>query len=63
MLSGGEDHALAAVFPPRVRLPEHWHVVGTVGEAPEAAEEGTGHRVTLDQSVVENGGWDHFRRA
>lgn len=63
MLSGGEDHALAAVFPPEVRLPEHWHVVGTVGDAPETTAENTGPRVTVDRNVVENGGWDHFRRA
>nr|WP_026116535.1 thiamine-phosphate kinase [Nocardiopsis valliformis] len=63
MLSGGEDHALAAVFPPEVRLPEHWHVVGTVGDAPGTEAESTGTRVTVDQNVVENGGWDHFRRA
>lgn len=62
MLSGGEDHALAAVFPPEVRLPGHWHTVGTVGETPQTEGESTGSRVTVDQNVVENGGWDHFRR-
>lgn len=59
MVAGGEDHALAAVFPPEVVLPEHWHRVGTVGEAPE---EGGRPSVTVDGNVVERGGWDHFRR-
>ncbi len=59
MVAGGEDHALAAVFPPEVVLPEHWHRVGTVGEAPE--EDGRAS-VTVDGNVVERGGWDHFRR-
>lgn len=59
MVAGGEDHALAAVFPPEVVLPEHWHRVGTVGEAPE---EGGRAAVTVDGNVVERGGWDHFRR-
>ncbi|PWV52864.1 thiamine-phosphate kinase [Nocardiopsis sp. L17-MgMaSL7] len=59
MVAGGEDHALAAVFPPEVVLPEHWHRVGTVGEAPEG---GGRAAVTVDGNVVERGGWDHFRR-
>ncbi|WP_394296599.1 thiamine-phosphate kinase [Nocardiopsis ganjiahuensis] len=62
MLAGGEDHALAAVFPPEVRLPEHWHKVGNVRDAPEAAEKSTETLVTVDGNVVERGGWDHFRR-
>jgi thiamine-monophosphate kinase len=28
VLTGGEDHALAATFPAGVELPEHWRVVG-----------------------------------
>lgn len=62
MTVGGEDHALAAVFPPEVRLPEHWHEVGIVRDAPEAAEKSTDTPVTVDGNVVERGGWDHFRR-
>ena len=30
MLTGGEDHALAATFPPGTRLPGHWSVIGSV---------------------------------
>src|SRR5207244_5234610 len=31
MLTGGEDHALAATFPPGAVLPAHWRVIGQVG--------------------------------
>mgnify|MGYP000751777506 FL=1 len=30
LLSGGDDHALAACFPPDVELPMAWSVVGRV---------------------------------
>jgi thiamine-monophosphate kinase len=30
VLTGGEDHALVATFPPRVPLPEGWTPIGTV---------------------------------
>jgi thiamine-monophosphate kinase len=33
VLSGGEDHSLAATFPPGVRLPSRWTVIGTVRPA------------------------------
>ncbi|HTJ68747.1 MAG TPA: thiamine-phosphate kinase [Actinospica sp.] len=33
ILTGGEDHALAACFPPDAQLPPGWHVVGRVLEA------------------------------
>ncbi len=51
MLGGGEDHALAATFPPDVALPLEWSRIGTVAA-------GTG--VTVDGSTVPAGGWDHF---
>ncbi|WP_460769911.1 thiamine-phosphate kinase [Nocardiopsis nanhaiensis] len=62
MLTGGEDHALAAVFPQEIELPEHWHRVGTVCESPEVSVESTEDPVTVDGNIVEGGGWDHFRR-
>ncbi len=34
VLSGGEDHALAATFPPRAALPSRWTVVGEVRAGP-----------------------------
>jgi len=52
LLSGGEDHALAAVFPPDVLLPEGWRRIGTVGE---------GAGVTVDgRRWTGPTGWDHF---
>jgi thiamine-monophosphate kinase len=53
LLAGGDDHALAATFPPGVTLPEAWVAIGTV-------HEGTG--VTVDRKPWTGGtGWDHFR--
>ncbi|WP_067505349.1 thiamine-phosphate kinase [Actinoplanes sp. TFC3] len=53
LLAGGDDHALAATFPPGVSLPEPWRVIGSV-------HEGTG--VTVDRRPWQGGmGWDHFR--
>jgi thiamine-monophosphate kinase len=53
LLAGGDDHALAATFPPRVPLPPGWRAVGSV-------HEGTG--VTVDRRPWQGGtGWDHFR--
>jgi thiamine-monophosphate kinase len=53
ILAGGDDHALAATFPPSVSLPPEWRVVGSV-------HEGTG--VTVDRKPWSGGtGWEHFR--
>jgi thiamine-monophosphate kinase len=53
LLAGGEDHALAATFPPEVALPPEWQVIGTV-------HEGTG--VTVDRKPWSGPmGWDHFK--
>jgi thiamine-monophosphate kinase len=52
VLTGGEDHALAATFPPGTGLPGHWTVIGTVR---------AGRGVTVDSRPAEGrGGWDHF---
>ena len=53
MLAGGEDHALAATFPPRTSLPRQWTVIGTVVD---------GDGVTVDGAIPKLSGWDHFRR-
>jgi thiamine-monophosphate kinase len=59
MLTGGEDHALAATFGRAEDVPEGWRVVGTVLAA---AEEGS--RVLVNsQPWSGDGGWDHFRGA
>ncbi|SCL20279.1 thiamine-phosphate kinase [Micromonospora inyonensis] len=53
ILGGGDDHALAATFPPAVVLPPPWRVVGRVAE---------GSGVTVDGEPWDGpAGWDHFR--
>jgi thiamine-monophosphate kinase len=52
MLAGGEDHALAATFPPGTGLPAHWRVIGQV-------RQGEGVRVD-GQPFQGQPGWDHF---
>lgn len=51
-LTGGEDHAFAATFPAGTALPAAWKVVGRVAE---------GAGVTVDGTVPNVRGWDHFR--
>jgi thiamine-monophosphate kinase len=49
ILTGGDDHALVATFPPAVPLPEGWTRIGVVAEGSgvtvdgEAYEGPTGH--------------------
>ena len=53
-LTGGDDHALVATFPPDLLLGSPWRVIGTVG---------TGTGVTVDGRGYEGEpGWDHFRQ-
>jgi thiamine-monophosphate kinase len=53
VLTGGEDHSLAATFPPGTELPPRWRPIGTVHP---------GHGVTLDGAPpAGRTGWDHFR--
>ena len=55
VLTGGEDHALAATFPPGTALPSRWTVIGEVREA----RGGSG--VLVDgQAWAGPAGWDHF---
>jgi thiamine-monophosphate kinase len=52
VLTGGEDHALAAAFPAGTVLPEGWVEIGS-------AAEGSG--VTVDGRPYDGAaGWDHF---
>lgn len=52
VLTGGEDHALAATFPGGVPLPAGWTAIGSVTE---------GSGVTVDGRRYPGGtGWDHF---
>jgi thiamine-monophosphate kinase len=53
VLTGGEDHALAATFPPGTTLPPRWTVIGQV-------QPGCG--VVVDgREWAGSAGWDHFR--
>jgi len=52
MLTGGEDHALAATFAAGATLPAHWLVIGQVGR---------GEGVTVNGRPWQGRpGWDHF---
>lgn len=54
VLTGGEDQALVATFPPHVELPRGWTAVGTVT--------GGAGAVTVDGREYEGGeGWQHWR--
>jgi len=54
ILTGGDDHALAATFPAGADLPDGWRVIGRVND---------GSGVTVDSKPYTEGpaGWDHFR--
>ncbi|MBX9386871.1 thiamine-phosphate kinase [Streptomonospora nanhaiensis] len=56
MLFGGEDHALAAAFPPGTELPPQWRRIGSA-----AAPGADGAVVTVDGRPARARGWDHFR--
>jgi thiamine-monophosphate kinase len=65
VLTGGEDHALAATFPTQAQVPPGWVVVGRVVPGPgPSAEPGTGPRVTVaglpPGTYTGPGGWRHF---
>jgi thiamine-monophosphate kinase len=53
VLSGGEDHALAATFSPDARLPSRWTVIGRVHEGQGIRVDGANYRGQF--------GWQHFR--
>lgn len=56
VLTGGEDHALAATFPAGAPLPEGWRRIGSV----QSSEEGP--HVLVDGAAWDApAGWDHFR--
>lgn len=53
-LNGGEDHALAATFPPSADLPANWHIIGAVRSGgPAIRVDGAPHAGPT--------GWQHFR--
>ncbi|MGO8956322.1 MAG: thiamine-phosphate kinase [Streptosporangiaceae bacterium] len=54
VLTGGEDHALAATFGEQAQLPAAWTVIGSVC---------SGSGVLVDSVAWQSpGGWDHFRK-
>ncbi|AOS65293.1 thiamine-phosphate kinase [Actinoalloteichus hymeniacidonis] len=53
VLTGGEDHALAATFPAEAVLPAEWRAIGTVN---------TGSLITVDGRIYDGPtGWEHWR--
>ncbi len=61
VLTGGEDHALAATFPPGTALPARWRVIGQVRAGPDDRHPDDWHRVLVDgQPWAGAAGWDHF---
>jgi thiamine-monophosphate kinase len=53
VLTGGEDHALAATFAEPAAVPEGWTTIGTVLR---------GNGVTVDGQLYERpAGWEHWR--
>jgi thiamine-monophosphate kinase len=53
VLTGGEDHALVAAFPPGTALPARWRVIGKVREGAGVTVDGAAHQGPA--------GWQHFR--
>jgi thiamine-monophosphate kinase len=52
VLTGGEDHALVATFPPGTALPARWRLIGEVREGAGVTVDGTEHQGPA--------GWQHF---
>jgi thiamine-monophosphate kinase len=53
VLTGGEDHALVAAFPPGTALPGRWRVIGEVRAGAGVTVDGAPHQGPA--------GWQHFR--
>jgi thiamine-monophosphate kinase len=63
VLSGGEDHALLATFPPKAVLPEGWTMVGVVrqpGREPGVRVDGRSAADALQAVGAERAGHVHF---
>jgi thiamine-monophosphate kinase len=62
ILTGGDDHALAATFGPDTALPPDWIVVGRVIDGSGVGRAADGSGVTVDgKAWTGSAGWDHFR--
>jgi thiamine-monophosphate kinase len=53
ILTGGDDHALVATFPPDTRLPDDWREIGQVHAGSGVTVDGKRHPGPA--------GWDHLR--
>jgi thiamine-monophosphate kinase len=53
ILTGGDDHALVATFPPELELPGGWQPIGQVAAGSGVTVDGRRHPGPA--------GWDHFR--
>jgi thiamine-monophosphate kinase len=64
VLTGGEDHALVATFPPRVALPEGWTAIGTVTatgrKKPGVLVDGASAEAVMAAVGAEGAGHVHF---
>ncbi len=58
VLTGGEDHALAACFPAAANVPEGWTVIGSVLK--RAAEQSVPLVTVAGAAWAGPQGWDHF---
>ena len=62
VLTGGEDHALVATFPPRAPLPVGWTPIGTVrkGTTPGVVVDGEAAAEVVRAIGAEGAGHVHF---
>ena len=58
ILTGGEDHALAACYPAAVDVPQGWTVIGTV--AKRSADHAAPRITVAGMAWRGSQGWDHF---
>ena len=65
LLTGGDDHALAATFPDAALLPSGWVRIGTVqqrGAAQPVGDDEPAPVLVDGRPYGTDGGWDHFAR-
>ena len=61
VVTGGEDHALVATFPPGAELPKSWSVIGRVVDWPDVGEVPLVTISGLPSGAYTGpGGWRHF---
>jgi thiamine-monophosphate kinase len=60
VLTGGEDHALLACFPPRARVPASFRRIGVVEALPVEGGPASGYVLLDGKPITGPGGWQHF---